>query len=392
MRYSYHIMNGLLIIFSLLFMTTAVYSQSGSQELIVLHESIGPVIDAQENDRYHLFSKEVGFIAAKLYFRPPDKWLLHVIGEKEGKSYILVRTITAQVKGKLETRLKFNVEDKEFSPFSHPVYPIKLPGEIFENQPVKVRLVDNTELLGDINRCTEDTVHFTTLSGINVAIPDSKIMELRWPPGTLVAGEFLRYDPSHNRLFFGPTGRTLRAGEGNFADFYVVFPTLAVGLTDFLMLGGGVSLIPGAESQLFYISPKVRLFHGNKFDLAAGLFWMGVPEEESIGSVYSVFSVGDPAGGITMGVAFPFASSDSDLDSPAFVFGAEKQVSNSAKLITENWVLTGDDSILILSGGVRFFGERLAADIGFFTSPEAFDDNNGFPFVPWVDFAVSFGK
>ncbi|MFQ5865836.1 MAG: hypothetical protein ACE5IW_11465 [bacterium] len=392
MRYSYRLTNGLLFIFSLLFMTTAAYSQSESQKLIVLHESIGPTIDARENDRYHLFSKEVGLIAAKLYFRSPDHWLLHVMGEKDGTPYMLVRRISSELKRKLEARLRFNEGDQNLLPTSHPVYPIELPVEIFENQPVKVRLVDNTELLGTIKRCTVDTVHFVTLSDITIAIPESKIMELRWPEGKLIDGEFRRYDPNHNRLFFGPTGRTLRAGEVNFADFYVIFPTIAFGVTDFFMLGGGVSLVPGAAEQLFYISPKVRFIHGNKYDLAAGLLYMGIPGEEGFGSFYSALSVGDPSGAITLGVAFPFTSADTDLNSPAFLFGAEIQVSNSAKLITENWFLSGEDeSLLLLSGGIRFFGERLAAAIGLVTTPEAFGEN-GFPFIPWVDFAVSFGK
>ncbi|MFQ5822741.1 MAG: hypothetical protein ACE5JB_01655, partial [bacterium] len=183
-----------------------------------------------------------------------------------------------------------------------------------------------------------------------------------------------------------------RAGEGNFADFYVVFPTLAVGVTDFFMIGGGVSLFPGAESQLVYFSPKIRLIHRENFDLAAGMLYMGIPDEGDLGAAYTSFSIGNPLGGFTFGVAVPFASEDSDLDSPAFLFGAETQVSNSAKFITENWWFTGvDGGLLLVSGGIRFFGERLSADIGLITSPEAFDDG-GFPFLPWVDFAVSFGK
>lgn len=127
--------------------------------------------------------------------------------------------------------------------------------------------------------------------------------------------------------------------------------------------------------------------------MAAGLFYMDVPGEGGIGSLYSSLSLGDPAGGITLGVAFPFTSTDNDLNSPAFLFGAETQVSNSAKLITENWWVTGvDGGLLLLSGGIRFFGERLAADIALVTSPEFLDADGGFPFLPWVDFAVSFGK
>lgn len=381
--------------FTFIIFTNLAISKDASQELVTLHEEVGPVIDAEENDRYHLFSQDVGLIAAKLYHRSPDKWILHLLGEKDGKPWMIVRNINMETKSKLANRIRtylFKKGSGKLSQNSYPIYVIELPTEVSANRPLQVKLVDNTKLFGTITECSTDTLKFVTLSGLHIAIPDDQIMELKWPQGKLVEGEFKRYDPNHNRLFFGPTGRTLRAGEGNFTDFYVVFPTIAVGLTDYIMLGGGVSLIPGAESQLFYISPKVRLVHGNKFDLAVGFLYMGVPDEESVSSVYSALSIGDPAGGITVGVAFPFTGSESDLDAAAFLFGAETQVSNSIKLITENWLLTGEgESLLILSGGIRFFGERLTADIGLVTSPEAFDDG-GFPFLPWVDFAVSFGK
>ncbi len=381
MRFSHRLDRGVLYIISLFIIATLVYSQSGEQKLIVRHQRVGPVIDAQENDRYHLFSKDMGFIAAKLYLQPRDKRFLHIMGEKDGNPYMLVRGIDSELKRKLEARLEFMEREKNLPP-SSPVFPIDLPAEISGDQPVKIRLVDNTELLGRITACTEDTIRFKTLSDIHIALPDDKIAALKWPRGKLVKGEFRRYDPSHNRLFFGPTGRTLSDGEGNFTDFYVFFPTLAVRVADYFMLGGGVSLIPGAESQLFYISPKVRVLHSNKFDLAAGFLFMGIPDEENAASVYSALSMGDPAGGVTLGVALPFVFEDNEFDIPAFLFGAETQVSNNVKLITENWLLTGDDdSLLLLSGGIRFFGERLAADIALVTSPEAVGDE-GFPFLP----------
>ncbi|NUM78245.1 hypothetical protein HUU40_28120, partial [candidate division KSB1 bacterium] len=58
-----------------------------------------------------------------------------------------------------------------------------------------------------------------------------------------------------------------------------------------------------------------------------------------------------------------------------------------------NWIFTGTDEPQVLfSGGVRFFGERLAVDLALFSSEEFFEADSGFPFVPWVDFSVFFGR
>jgi hypothetical protein len=73
------------------------------------------------------------------------------------------------------------------------------------------------------------------------------------------------------------------------------------------------------------------------------------------------------------------------------LIGGETQVSNSAKLITENWIFTGGDGTILFSGGIRFFGETLAVDLALITTAEAFE-GHGFPFIPWVDFSVFFGK
>ncbi len=66
------------------------------------------------------------------------------------------------------------------------------------------------------------------------------------------------------------------------------------------------------------------------------------------------------------------------------------------QLLTENWWFVGgegeDQSFLLLSGGFRFTGERLAVDLAFATSPEFFEEGVDFPFIPYVAFSVNFGR
>lgn len=179
---------------------------------------------------------------------------------------MLVQTIGQDIEGRLYMRVQKTLKAGELDPaliWLEPVHVIKLPKELGGKMPVKVVLVDNTSFLGYFKNCIVDIIEIVTPQGISIIIPEEKIMDVRWPEGKMVGGQFYRYDPTHHRLFFGPTGRTLKAGNGEFADFYVVFPTIALSLTDFFMLGGGVSLIPGADDQLFYISPKVRFIHGS---------------------------------------------------------------------------------------------------------------------------------
>ncbi|MFQ5636970.1 MAG: hypothetical protein ACE5IR_03115 [bacterium] len=388
------IVKSISVLFSICLLTSAAGAAHPSQELVVLSQAVGAVIDAAENDRFHLFSRDVGLIVAKVYKKNREQWVLHLLGEAEGTSWMLTRKISSQQRGRLKNRIaQASFQEKgNYRQFAEPVIKIKLPEKSVLESPNRVKLDDGTKLIGNIVKCTEESISFVTLSGLAMNIPDDKIVEIKWSQGRIVAGEFRNYDPNHIRLFFGPTGRTLRQGEVNFSDFYVLFPTLAVGVTDFFQIGGGISLIPGASTQLLYISPKLRFLHQDKLDMAAGLLYLGVPGEGGIGTAYTAVSLGSPLGGVTFGLGLPLNKEDLNVD-VALLFGAEVQVSNKAKLITENWLFGGDsESFLLLSGGVRFIGENLTVGLGFATSPEILDESNGFPFIPWLDFSVSIGK
>ncbi|HGY57063.1 MAG TPA: hypothetical protein ENK44_15245 [Caldithrix abyssi] len=60
------------------------------------------------------------------------------------------------------------------------------------------------------------------------------------------------------------------------------------------------------------------------------------------------------------------------------------------KLISENWIFVGGD-VHLLSGGIRFFGENLAADFALIF-PLMGEGIKGFPFLPWIGFAYNFGS
>ena len=204
------------------------------------------------------------------------------------------------------------------------------------------------------------------------------------------SGRFYRTDPNDSRLLFAPTGRNLQRGEGYFADYFVFFPTVAYGVTDFLALSGGVSLIPGASSQVIYFAPKLAFNLSPTVSIATGGLYVTIPDEISNAFLaYAVTTIGKRTGAVTLGIGIPVSES---TGSPLLLLGGELQISNSAKLISENWIFTGSpDTEIAFSGGVRFFGDKIAVDLAMVSTGELLS-SGGFPFFPWVDFAVSFGK
>src|SRR5690606_9303778 len=110
-----------------------------------------------------------------------------------------------------------------------------------------------------------------------------------------------------------------------------------------------------------------------------------------------VGTFGSSANGLTIGaVGFYGGRSVGDLDAAdgiALLGGYESQPSTSGQFRTENYVFILDGGNGVINGvGLRFFGDRLAADlaiVGIGGSSEDFDEYEIIP-VPYFGFAYNF--
>jgi hypothetical protein len=257
-----------------------------------------------------------------------------------------------------------------------------------QSQIYRIVLTDASTLVGSISAENDTTIQFKTLAGLEVSIPKKLIEKKVQISSKIVEGKVWRSDPNQTRLFFAPTGRALKNGQGYFSVYEIFFPFIAVGASDYVTLAGGLSLFPGSSEQLFYLAPKITPLQLEKFDLSAGVLYIFVPEEEdNAGIFYSVATYGTAAASLTFGLGFGFSGGDV-ADKPVYAIGAELRSSNSVAFITENWIIP-DSEFQIVSFGLRFFGDNLAADFGLIHPLGA--DTRGFPFLPWVGFAYNFG-
>lgn len=251
----------------------------------------------------------------------------------------------------------------------------------------EITLLDGTEAVGVVVSETESEIVFRTVSGITMTIPRAQIKEIQPIAGRIVGTTFYPADPNYTRLFFAPTAHTLEGGQGYFAAYEIFFPWVGVGVADFLTLAGGISLFPAAESQLYYIAPKVRLFESDQFNIAGGSLHMGTTKgDPGLGIGYCVGTYSSQSWSLTGGIGYGYSGEDMS-DEPMFMLGGELQVSSSVKLISENWFFPGA-AVDIYGFGIRFFGRSLAADFALMKIPL---DDGGFPFLPWISFVYNFG-
>lgn len=250
---------------------------------------------------------------------------------------------------------------------------------------LRITLQDGSEFVGNIVEETDSEIFFKTQAGLQLTIKRDLITEQKEIRGTWSETGFLREDPNQTRLFFSPTGKTLSRGKGYFSDYMLFFPFLAYGVSDAFTLSGGMSLFPGATSQIFYFAPKIRLLHRDEFHLSSGVLYIQAMET-SLGVGYGVFTYGSEKFAVTGGLGWGFSQGEV-TSSPLALIGFETRVGKYVKIISENWIPPNSD-VIALMFGIRFFGENLAADLAMVRVTTS--DWTGFPFLPWVGFAYNF--
>ena len=252
-------------------------------------------------------------------------------------------------------------------------------------------LKDGSEVIGRVESETATNVTVRSLLGVISVIPKDQITSRSPVSGYVEGTEYLRQDPNGSRLFFGPTGRTLKAGQGYFSIYEIFFPAVGIGVTDWLDVSGGLSLLPGASQQIYYVGAKVAPIQIRNFDLAGGVVFLNVTgntdDFDGAGILHVIGTYGSQRAAVTAGLGWGFSGKDIS-NNPVFILGGEVRLSNSIKLISENWFPPASD-VQLLSFGLRFFGDRLAADFGLWYPAGA--DTEGFPFFPWIGFAYNFG-
>ncbi|HET9384457.1 MAG TPA: hypothetical protein VFO67_04860 [Gemmatimonadales bacterium] len=250
---------------------------------------------------------------------------------------------------------------------------------------VALHLTDGSDVTGRVVAADDTSLTLLTFAGARITVPRRSIVSWRPETGRVTAKGVRRSDASSSRLFFAPTARTLPGGSGYFTDYYIVFPTVGYGVSDRVMVSGGVSIIPGSD-QLVYGAAKVGVVQTPGAAVAFGAFWATVPNESdaSLGMGYAVTTLGSEDHAITLLAGLPFTTHDL-APQPLFVAGGETRIGSGSKLMVEAWKLPEEDAVPVLFG-VRAFGKQLSAGFGLvYVFPNSIE---GWPFIPWGDFSI----
>lgn len=263
----------------------------------------------------------------------------------------------------------------------------------------ELRRADGSREIGRVLEARGDTIRFETISG-EVLEVRSRFARVRPTRGRIVDGEFWPADRHTSRLFFAPTGRTLREGAG-YAGVFLFLPFVGYGATDAVTLAGGIPWLGGSlEHTPVWVAPKVRVLDRPTAQVSTGLFAIRFPAADT---EYCAPSCEDTTDASWNGIAYvvgTFGGDDDALHAGAGVMsgpegarvplmvGGELRVSRGNKLITENWLIPGKGGAASL--GLRRLGERWTIDYGLMAlfGPEA----ENIPYFPIVSFSYAFGR
>ena len=262
-----------------------------------------------------------------------------------------------------------------------PVFAQQSPPAAADLQIYEVKTTDGARYYGYLQLDTPDRVILRTPGGAIIELARANIASITAGKGALVGKEFFREDPNPTRLFFGPTGRSLKRGESYFGIYEAVMPFVQVGITDRLSIGGGTPLFFGGGEHPFWFTPKFQLYEGDGASVAVGALHFLNVGDGNFGIAYAAGTFGTREDAVTVGAGWAYEGyGGNNTGSALLMVGGERRVSRRIKLISENYFIGGD---AIVSGGVRFIGESLSADIGLF-APLATGELFAFPIVNFV--------
>lgn len=271
--------------------------------------------------------------------------------------------------------------------------PARCQDDVSPGDAVRIELRDGEFIVGTVAEVDADSISVVTASGVRAVIPRSAIARLRIISAADHERGLYREDPNYSRLMFSPTGRPLRRGDGYFSDHYVLLPGVGVGVTDNFSLYAGLSLVPGVgiDEQMFYIAPRLGLQINEGLAASVGTIFVTVSDFRG-GLAFGAVTLGGINASVTGAYAIGYTKEEGEdfefADDHIIMLGGAVRLSNSAALVTENWLFLGgagaDEQPFALA--LRFFGDRIAVDVGFVVIAAVIEE--GFP-IPWLSMAYN---
>ena len=259
----------------------------------------------------------------------------------------------------------------------------------------RIVLFDGNEFVGNYLDHNDVSVSIKTNSIPKIDIPFDKIKAIDIvPQSNMKDGSYWFKNPHPTRYLFTPSAFNLEKGEGYYQNTYIIFNSVAYGVTDFLSLGAGVELISlfaGNGGPIFFVNVKGGGEIAKNFRLGANVLYVNVPtvfddEQERYGAFIGggLATYGSLDHNVTAGVGYALAEGEFSSN-PVFNLSGMTRIGKRTALVSENWIFAES---ALFSYGIRFFGEKISVDLAFLNNGDIAEEL--VIGIPYVDFVVKF--
>lgn len=256
----------------------------------------------------------------------------------------------------------------------------------------QLELIDGTEFIGNILSRDSTQLVLSTSSIPRIQLNLASIKKLKVIENEVVFnGSTAQPNPHYTRYFFAPSAFNLKKGEGYYQNTYLVLNSVNYGFTDHFSMGVSIELIStfgtiGTKwTPIYLITPKFGFEVAKNLNVGLGALIAGAGTEGGFQLGYGLITYGTTENNVTLGVSAGFADGEYMRD-PPITLGGMFRMGRRTSFVTENWIVPSFGSLY--SYGVRFFGSKIAVDLGFLNNKYIVD--NLFIGIPYVDFTVKF--
>jgi len=254
-----------------------------------------------------------------------------------------------------------------------------------ENKQVAVTLKNGNTYLGSVVSVDEQSAGVQTKDGL-FNFRYARIENVRiYNPDDKTTG--WSDNPAKNKLFITQTGKMLDKGSGYYQNTYIFFSNFSYGISHYLSVDAGFSMIPGLEieNQMFTAGVKVGTSINNTLYIAGNIKYYKFFEiDEGVSSLFGSITYSKNSLDLTAGTGIGLGLANGSSSDMLLILGGQYRISERFAFISENIFLpTGDDeSTSLISFGGRIIGSKSAFDLGFFGIEET-------P-VPFISYTIKF--
>lgn len=383
-----------------------------AERVLVVHPAVGPAIDAAEKARFGLFPNFAtdDFLEARFVRSlSPDSAITLNTTLRDGRQ--LTRACLAVEFATMHDIIERRQRELGVGtpqPLAAAPPSPATSGTTTEivGSSYSVEVSSGNRFIGVLQAATPEALDFATPDLGPVHVLRTSLREL-----VLLTAEQARagrdYVGNGERLFFGPTARNLRRGEGSVQDIDVFLLTANYGISNNFSLGVIATFIPAAGSyNVFGITPKVSVPLSESVHVGAGALLLFVGGG-SVGVTYANATVGSADHNLTGGLGFGFSGSGGFGSTPVLMVGGATRVGRRISLVDETYVVhssgrNGDLSATGVAGilGLRVTWPRISGGLGLAYAGFSYNDtysssrvsnSNGGTF-PYLDVAFRFGS